>query len=84
MLDKFVSVFDKVGVIFSKNEIGPLMTKSCKDVDEVKNPLELVKQLLNTLSKDDLIELYEIPEFDNITEFLENIARKYNYYMKVF
>ena len=84
MLDKFITVFDKVGVIFSKNDVGPLMPKSCKDVDEVKNPLEVVKQLLNTLDKNDLIELYEIPDYDNITEFLENIAKKYNFYMKVY
>ncbi len=82
-IDKNVVLFDKCGYIFSKNELGTLMTKSCKNVDDVRNPLEINKMLLNYFTVEKLIELYEIPEFNDITEFLQNIANKYKYYMKV-
>ncbi len=32
---------------------------------------------------DKLVELYEIPEFRDVTEFLVNIANKYKFFMKV-
>jgi nuclear GTP-binding protein len=82
-LDKNVVLLDRSGCIFSKNETGTLMPKSCKNVDDVKNPLEINKMLLNLFSQDKLCELYEIPEFNNITEFLQNIANKYKFNLKV-
>jgi ribosome biogenesis GTPase A len=82
-LDKNVVLLDGCGCIFSKNELGTLMPKSCKNVDDVKNPLEINKMLLNYFNQNQLVELYEITEFNDITEFLQNIANKYNFFLKV-
>lgn len=85
ILDKNVALLDRCGCIFSKNEVGTLMPKSCKNVEDVKKPLELNTMLLTYFNEntDKLIELYEIPEFKNVTEFLENIANKYKFFLRV-
>ena len=82
-LDKNLVILDRCGCIFSKNEVGTLMPKSCKDVEDVKHPLELNKMLLALFSVDQLVEIYEIPEFKDVTEFLVNLTNKYKYYLKV-
>jgi ribosome biogenesis GTPase A len=83
-LDKNLVVFDRCGCIFSKNEIGTLMPKSCKYVEDVKNPLEINKLMLEFFTVDKLVEIYEIPEFKDVTEFLQNVAEKYKFYLKVY
>jgi hypothetical protein len=61
------------------------MPKSCKNVEDIKNPLEINKIILfyHSETMDKLVELYEIPEFRDVTEFLVNIANKYKFFMKV-
>jgi ribosome biogenesis GTPase A len=76
--------YDKSGIIFSKNEVGPLMPKSGKSSEEVKAPMEVVKTIVETISHDLLLETYEIAEFENHSEFLENVARHKNLLIKVF
>ena len=59
------------------------MPKSCKDPMDIKLPMDLVKQIINTLNKEDIIELYEISDFKDDKEFLNIIAKKYKYKIKV-
>lgn len=76
-------MFDQFGVILSKSEVGPLMPKSIKNVDDFKNPVEILRgTLLSALTHDALLEIYEIPDFDNYDEFLDNIAKKNKFLIK--
>jgi len=71
------------GTIFTRTENGiSLIPKSTKDIEEVKEPLALIKDLFNYVPKEDLIEYYEIPTFEDIIEFLENICKKNNFMIK--
>jgi hypothetical protein len=76
-------LLDRPGYLFSKNEIGPLMPKSCKDPEDIKAPIDIVKQVLNTLQYIDILELYEIPDYEDVNGFLTNLAKKYKYLLKV-
>lgn len=72
------------GTIFTRSENGiSLIPKSTKDIEEVKEPLALIKDLFKYVQKEDLIEFYEIPTFEDIIEFLENICKKNNFMIKV-
>jgi hypothetical protein len=78
-----VRLLEQPGLIFSKNELGPLMPKTCKSVDDIKSPLDVLKPLLDKLSHEWLLEFYEIADFSNLTEFLENVAQHKKMLIKV-
>jgi hypothetical protein len=59
------------------------MPKTSSDVQEVNEPVEIVKHLLEVVDHDELLELYEISDFEGHVEFLENIAKKNNFMIKV-
>lgn len=77
-------LFSSSGIILTRNEMGStIIPKSEKEVNELKEPLVVVKDLFKLVSKEDLVELYEIPVFDELVEFLDNICKKHNFYIKV-
>ena len=77
-------LLSSAGVVATRNEMGvTLVPKSTKDIDEIKEPLVVIKDLFKFVSKEDLVELYEIPIFDELVEFLDNVCKKHNYFIKV-
>jgi len=71
------------GTIFTRSENGiSLIPKSSKDIEDIKEPLALIKDLFNYVPKEDLVEFYEIPVFEDIIELLENICKKNNFMIK--
>jgi hypothetical protein len=74
---------NRPGFVFSKNDINCLMPKTSKDAQEVNEPMAIVKHLLEVVDHDELLELYEISDFDGHIEFLENIAKKNKFMIKV-
>jgi len=77
-------LFSTTGLVATRNEMGvTLVPKSTKEVEEIKEPLVVIKDLFKVVSKEDLVELYEIPIFDELVEFLDNICKKNNYFIKV-
>ena len=82
-MDNNTRLLTGAGVVFSKNDINCLMPKTAKDVHDVSEPIEIVKHLLEVVDHDELLELYEISDFDGHLEFLENIAKKNKFVIKV-
>lgn len=82
IINNNLRILDKAGVIFSKNEVGPLMPKTAKSSEDIKSPLEIIKTVLENIPHDDLLELYEISDFETREEFLENLAKNKNYLIK--
>jgi hypothetical protein len=82
-LDNNVRLLNGTGIILSKNDINCLMPKTCKDAQEINDPISIVKHLLEVVDHDELLELYEISDFDGHLEFLENIAKKTKLVIKV-
>jgi len=81
-LDHNLIMFDFCGVILSKSESGPLMPKCSKNVEDLKNPIELIKKVVEYCKKEDLLELFEIADYENENEFLENVAKRHKFMMK--
>jgi hypothetical protein len=82
-LDANTRLLSGAGVVFSKSDINCLMPKTAKDVQDFSEPIEIVKNLLEVVDHDELLELYEISDFDGHLEFLENIAKKNKFVIKV-
>jgi nuclear GTP-binding protein len=75
-------VFNNLGYILSKVETGPLMPKNAKSVEDLKTPMEVTKIIYNTIDHDILLEHYEVQEFENHMEFLENLAKQNKFLIK--
>lgn len=72
------------GILATRSEMGlSIIPKSTKDVEEIKDPLVVLKDLFKFVSKEELLELYEIPLFEDLVEFLDNICKKNNFMIKV-
>jgi nuclear GTP-binding protein len=78
-----IRVFDKPGFIYSKNETGALMPKTAKNSEDIKTPMDVVKNILSVIPHDVILETYEVSEFEEHVEFLENVARHRNLLIKV-
>ena len=52
-----------------------MIPKTAKEIDDVSDPLDIVKHLLEVVDHEELLELYEIPDFSGHIEFLENISK---------
>lgn len=82
-MDSNTRLLNGAGVIFSKNDINCLMPKTAKDVQDVNEPIDIVRHLLELVDHNELLEMYEISDFDGHLEFLENIAKKNKFVIKV-
>jgi len=82
ILDYNYHLIEQTGVIFSKSEIGTLMPKCSKSADDIKEPLHIIKEVLKVIEHDKLLETYEIADFNDENEFLQNIAKHYNFNVK--
>jgi hypothetical protein len=82
-VDKNVRILNRPGFIFAKNDIGCLIPKTAKDVQDVSDPIDVVKHLIEVVDHEDLLELYEIPDFTGHIEFLENISKTNKLMIKV-
>lgn len=82
-LENNIKVISSPAHILSKNELGSVIPKNTKNVDELKTPYEVAKGIYDRISHDDLLEIYEIPDFDTYEEFITNISKKYKILIKV-
>ena len=82
-INKKIKFFDIYGTILSKTETGPLMPRSAKNVEDLKNPVATVESVFNQISYDVLLETYEIAGFETVQEFLTNVALSKNLKIKV-
>jgi nuclear GTP-binding protein len=82
-LDKTIKLLDCPGVVFSKNDPDSLILKNVIRVEDLNEPIEIVDLILRKIDKLTLIEVYEIPEFNNCSEFLASVARKRGKLIKV-
>jgi len=76
VLDKNIKLIDCPGVVFSKNDPSSLMLKNVVRVEDLNDPIAIVENIVLKIDANTLIELYEIPRFNNTNEFLASVARK--------
>lgn len=60
-----------------------MIPKSFKEISECQKPIEIVNKMLLHIPEMDLVEFYEISSFANTTEFLLNLCKKFNHFIKV-
>ena len=75
-LDSDITLLDSPGVVLSKESSDSLILRNTIKVDDLDDPITPVEVMINKVSKNELVTLYEINEFNTTNEFLAAIARK--------
>lgn len=76
-LDKHVKLIDSPGIVFADSETGnDLILRNCVKLESMADPIEPVEAILNRCDPAKIMEKYMVPEFTNVTEFLQHLARR--------
>jgi len=82
MLDKNIVLLDSPGIILStQQQSDGLVLRQAIKVEELIDPIKPVTSLLTKVQREDVINLYGIEEYLNITQMLGLIARKKGFLM---
>lgn len=70
--------FDRMGLNLDESEKGKrkgaVLLRNCVKVEEVEDPMAAVEEILRRVEVSKMMELYEVPEYKNVTEFLVRVA----------
>jgi len=76
-LDKNVKLLDCPGIVFSNTGTeADIILRNCVKVDQIEDPTVPVEVIIRRCRRDQLQELYCIPEFKDSGEFLSFVAQK--------
>jgi len=76
-LDKNVKLLDCPGIVFSNTGTeADIILRNCVKVDQIEDPTVPVEVIIRRCRRDQLQELYCIPEFKDSGEFLSLVAQK--------
>jgi len=77
MLDKNIILLDSPGIILSTQEQSDgLVLRQAIKVEELIDPIRPVTALLTKVQREDVIALYQIEEYQSISQMLAFVARK--------
>ncbi|KAF9428025.1 Guanine nucleotide-binding protein-like 3 [Podila epigama] len=78
-LDKNIKLLDCPGIVFSKGENGEtaaeLLLRNCVKVELLEDPISPVELIVNRCEKAQLMEMYGVPLFEDVNDFLVHLAR---------
>jgi nuclear GTP-binding protein len=78
-LDTNIKLIDCPGIVFSNNDVDAnIILRNCVDVRRLKDPFAPVELIRQRCKDAQLMALYEIPAFNDTTEFLAHIAVRKN------
>jgi nuclear GTP-binding protein len=70
--------FDRMGLALSDEDKGrrkgEVLLRNCVKVEEVDDPMAAVEEILRRVEEEKMREIYGVPEYKNITEFLVRVA----------
>ncbi|EDV25385.1 uncharacterized protein TRIADDRAFT_23415, partial [Trichoplax adhaerens] len=76
-LDKHIKLLDSPGIVMSKrNDNTGLILRNCVKLDEVQDPIPAVEAILKRCNRQQIMEKYCIPEYNNVNDFLSLLAHR--------
>ncbi|CAF0819025.1 unnamed protein product [Didymodactylos carnosus] len=82
-LDKLIKLFDSPGIVLSKEtDPASLILKNCVRIETIDNPIPAVELLLRRCNKDQMMLQYNLPDFQDVNEFLSKMAIKMGNFKK--
>ncbi|KAG0068186.1 Guanine nucleotide-binding protein-like 3 [Linnemannia elongata] len=78
-LDKNIKLLDCPGIVFSKGDNGEtpaeLLLRNCVKVELLEDPISPVELIVGRCQKEQLMEMYGVPLFEDVNDFLVHLAR---------
>ncbi|KAF9433107.1 Guanine nucleotide-binding protein-like 3 [Entomortierella beljakovae] len=78
-LDKNIKLLDCPGIVFSTGDNGEtpaeLLLRNCVKVELLEDPISPVELIVGRCRKDQLMDMYGVPLFDDVNDFLVHLAR---------
>ncbi|KAF9177716.1 Guanine nucleotide-binding protein-like 3 [Haplosporangium sp. Z 767] len=79
-LDKNIKLLDCPGIVFSKGDNGEtpaeLLLRNCVKVELLEDPISPVELIVGRCQKQQLMEMYGVPFFEDVNDFLVHLARQ--------
>lgn len=75
-MDKQVTIIDCPGVFFSNEDEITLLLRNTIKIEDVGDLEGAVEAIVNKVQKHQLINLYQIQDFENFKHFLIQVAQK--------
>lgn len=76
-LDKSIRLLDSPGIVFSSdNTDTDIILRNCISIDTLPDPLTPVSLILTRCNAAQLQQIYQIPDYANVHEFLLHVAIK--------
>jgi nuclear GTP-binding protein len=76
-IDSKIRILDCPGIIFSCGDSdADLILRNAAKVQKLIDPIVPVQGIINRCAKSQLLEVYEIPDFDTVEEFLFFVAQR--------
>jgi len=70
-LDNHISILDSPGVLFSNITDDPnLLLRNCLKLEHIQDPMKVVNLIVKRIPKEQLMSLYELPNFNDSSQFL--------------
>eukprot|EP01121_Diplochlamys_sp_Union-15-3_P011795 TRINITY_DN3452_c0_g2_i3.p1 TRINITY_DN3452_c0_g2~~TRINITY_DN3452_c0_g2_i3.p1 ORF type:complete len:432 (+),score=67.42 TRINITY_DN3452_c0_g2_i3:41-1336(+) len=72
-----ITLIDSPGIPLSDTLMETeLAIRNCKNVTDIKDPISVVEVILTRCDHENLLQIYKIPDFDDVGTLLLNVARK--------
>lgn len=84
-LDSKIKLLDSPGVVFTNNgpvDDGSIALKNAIKVENVSDPITAASAILQRLTKEQVMDLYGVPDYDTPEEFFARKAQKQGRYKK--
>ncbi|XP_074598707.1 uncharacterized protein LOC141853304 [Brevipalpus obovatus] len=81
ILDKNIHLIDCPGIVYGNvqksGDSGVLALRNSVLFEQIDNPLEPIKAILARIEKEKLLTIYKIPDFDDPSDFLDKMAKRF-------
>eukprot|EP00033_Pygsuia_biforma_P000501 GCRY01000590.1.p1 GENE.GCRY01000590.1~~GCRY01000590.1.p1 ORF type:complete len:622 (-),score=212.69 GCRY01000590.1:57-1922(-) len=76
-LDKHIKLLDTPGIVFAPGASvdSNVILRNCVKVEQIDDPVGPVALIVARCQKDRLMQLYNVPNFSDVTEFIAHVAR---------
>ena len=76
ILDRKIRLLDCPGIVFEDQNENSVILRNCINVEAMHDPVPAAQMVLERCEDQVLMDLYDVPPFKDIYEFLGNLGRK--------